>query len=244
MLVLAIGMPRAGSGWHYNLIQDVVVANGGVLATEIRNKNKFNQRVLTEVNCNIGIVNFKRMFPLMRFAKADDFVIKAHSVPTAYSDRLLKQGKVRALFIYRDPRAAALSAYNYGKRKRDAGKPNYFSKLSTVEEAIEFIAEYVEIWEAWMKRDGVLVQRYEDLLGDYVNESKKILSFLGIDGEKAAVKEALARYEPGKTSEETVQKLHYYKGEAERFRKEMTEDQLNMCEKMFGEEIVRMGYRI
>ena len=37
-LVLSVGMPRAGSGWYYNLTQDLVIASGGVNTKEIRAK--------------------------------------------------------------------------------------------------------------------------------------------------------------------------------------------------------------
>jgi hypothetical protein len=48
MIVLAVGMPRAGSGWHYNLIHDLVVANGGSISREIRQKYHL-ENILTEV---------------------------------------------------------------------------------------------------------------------------------------------------------------------------------------------------
>jgi hypothetical protein len=45
-------MPRAGSGWHYNLIHDLVVAGGGQDARQIRQRFHL-ERFLTEVNCNM-----------------------------------------------------------------------------------------------------------------------------------------------------------------------------------------------
>lgn len=38
MITLAAGMPRAGSGWHYNLVHDLVVANGGREARLMRTR--------------------------------------------------------------------------------------------------------------------------------------------------------------------------------------------------------------
>jgi hypothetical protein len=52
MIVLSVGMPRAGSGWHYNLIHDLMKTTGAVDAHDIREKYGL-QRILTEVNCNI-----------------------------------------------------------------------------------------------------------------------------------------------------------------------------------------------
>ena len=36
MIVLSVGMPRAGSGWHYNLIHDLMKTAGATDAREIR----------------------------------------------------------------------------------------------------------------------------------------------------------------------------------------------------------------
>ena len=36
MIVLSVGMPRAGSGWHYNLVHDLMKTTGCAEAREIR----------------------------------------------------------------------------------------------------------------------------------------------------------------------------------------------------------------
>ena len=36
MIVLAVGMPRAGSGWHYNLVHDLMKTTGCADARQIR----------------------------------------------------------------------------------------------------------------------------------------------------------------------------------------------------------------
>ena len=60
MIVLSVGMPRAGSGWHYNLIHDLMEAAGYIDARVIREKYRL-QNILTEVNCNIGVLSVRRM---------------------------------------------------------------------------------------------------------------------------------------------------------------------------------------
>ena len=37
-IILSVGMPRAGTGWFHNITQILVLAAGGVQATEIRKK--------------------------------------------------------------------------------------------------------------------------------------------------------------------------------------------------------------
>ena len=60
MIVLSVGMPRAGSGWHYNLIHDLMRTRGCAEATEIRHRFHL-ENVLTEVNCNIGVLSARRL---------------------------------------------------------------------------------------------------------------------------------------------------------------------------------------
>ena len=83
---------RAGSARHYRLIHDLVVSNGGKVSLDIRNKNKLNQHILTEVNCNIGIVNYKRVIPLLPYTIKDDVVIKTHSGSTRFYDLISRLG--------------------------------------------------------------------------------------------------------------------------------------------------------
>jgi len=56
MIVLSVGMPRAGSGWHYNLVHDLMKITGCADARDIRERYRL-QDILTEVNCNIGVLS-------------------------------------------------------------------------------------------------------------------------------------------------------------------------------------------
>ena len=102
MIVLSVGMPRAGSGWHYNLVHDLMKTTGCADAHAIREKYHL-QGILTEVNCNIGVLSMRRLAMVSLPAiLGNTFVIKAHSGPTP-AWRLLSGLKlVRTTYIYRD----------------------------------------------------------------------------------------------------------------------------------------------
>ncbi len=79
MIVLSVGMPRAGSGWHYNLVHDLMKTTGCADAHQIREKYRL-QGILTEVNCNIGVLSARRLAMVTVPAlMGNTFVIKAHS---------------------------------------------------------------------------------------------------------------------------------------------------------------------
>jgi len=188
MIVLAVGMPRAGSGWHYNLVHDLIKTTGCADARDIRERYRL-QNILTEVNCNIGVLYARRLAMVTLPAlTGNTFVIKAHAGPTPASRLLQRLGLLRITYIYRDPRDAMLSAYDYGQRALKKGRPNAFSHLTDFQKSVAFIMDYVHIWEKWMNEKDVLVSRYEDLLTDYDNEVARLVGFLKLNGSKPEVR--------------------------------------------------------
>ncbi|MEP7134754.1 MAG: sulfotransferase domain-containing protein [Chloroflexota bacterium] len=243
MIVLSVGMPRAGSGWHYNLIHDLMETAGYIDARSLREKYRL-QNILTEVNCNIGVLSLRRLGMVTLPALAgNDFVIKAHAGPTATSRLLQSLGLLRITYIYRDPRDAMLSAFDYGQRALQNGRPNAFSHLTDFEKSLAFILEYVHIWEKWTREKHALVARYEDLLTDYDREVQRLIGYLKLDGSRPDVQKIVAKYRPG-LAEEGQQGLHFFKGKIGRFREAYTLEQQEVLKQRLGTYLSQMGYEL
>ncbi len=243
MIVLSVGMPRAGSGWHYNIIHDLMEAAGFDEAREIREQYKL-QSILTEVNCNIGVLSLRRMGMVsLPTLMGRDFVLKAHAGPTIWSRTLSSLGLLQALYIYRDPRDAMLSAYEYGQRSIDKGRPNFFSRLTNFEETLDFMTDYIKIWEMWMREKNILTARYEDLLMDYDSEMDRLLAYLGLDASDDVIQSVVEEYRPGK-ADVGQQGLHFFKGKIGRYKEAYTNDQQAQMQEQFGESLHKMGFEI
>jgi len=242
MIVLSVGMPRAGSGWHYNLIHDLMATTGCADARDIREKYRL-QKILTEVNCNIGILSARRLALVTVPALAGDtFVIKAHAGPSGGSRLLEAIGLLRVTYIYRDPRDAMLSAFDFGQRAIEKGRPNAFSHLTDFQQTLDFMAEYVRIWEKWMSEKTPLIARYEDLLTDYDNEVNRLVRFLKLNSDQPEVQKMIEQYRPG--AGDGQQGLHFYKGKIGRFRESYGADQQKVMAERFGAMLEKMGYEI
>lgn len=240
MIVLSVGMPRAGSGWHYNLIHDLMKTTGCADAQDIREKYRL-QKILTEVNCNIGVLSARRLgMTTLPALMGNTFVIKAHAGPTNTSRFLSTLGLLRVTYIYRDPRDAMLSAYDFGQRALVKGQPNAFSHLSDFEKCVDFMMQYVRIWEKWMNEKNVLVARYEDLLTNYDEESVKLVKYLKIDGSRPEVRAVIEQYRPG--SNDGQQGMHFFKGKIGRFRESYLEAQKHVLKEKLAKYLPRMGY--
>jgi hypothetical protein len=240
MIYLSVGMPRAGSGWHYNLIHDLMQTAGCVEAQAIREKYRL-QKILTEVNCNIGVLSARRLgMTAVPALLGNSFVIKAHAGPTFTSRFLQNLGLLRITYIYRDPRDAMLSAFDYGQRALQKGRPNAFSHITDFEKSLAFIMEYTRIWERWTRERNVLIARYEDLLTNYDGEVTRLLGFLHLDGSRPEVRKVIDSFRPEKG--EGQQGLHFFKGKIGRFRDSYSAEQQAVLAQTMGAYLQRMGY--
>lgn len=248
MIVLSVGMPRAGSGWYYNLTHDLMVANGGQDARLVRRRYHLG-RVLTEVNCNIGALTPWRLLAvLVPSIFGNTFTIKAHAGPTPFALQLIRRGLLCPAYIYRDPRDAMLSAYDNGQRALRKGRPNAFSHLTDFDTSVEFMLEYLRIWDSWMACPHALQTRYEDLLSGYDSEAGRLVAFLGLDDGNPGVQTVLEKYRPERARDGGAQSgqkgLHFNQGVIGRFRQRTTPEQQEVLAEKFSPYLIRMGYAI
>ncbi len=240
MIVLSVGMPRAGSGWHYNLIHDLMKTTGCADARDIREKYRL-QKILTEVNCNIGVLSARRLgMVALPALMGNTFVIKAHAGPTTSSRLLQRVGLLRITYIFRDPRDAMLSAFDYGQRALQKGRPNAFSHLTDFDKSLAFIMDYVRIWERWTREKNVLIARYEDLLTNYDAEAARLAEFLNLRADQPEVRKVIDAFRPEKG--EGQQGLHFFKGRIGRFRESYSAEQQAVLKEKMGAYLARMGY--
>ena len=170
------------------------------------------------------------------------FVIRAHAGPTATSRLLQSLGLLRISYIYRDPRDAMLSAFEYGQRGLKQGRPNAFSYLTDFQKSLDFIMDYVRIWDRWNHERNVHTTRYEDLQTDYFNEVNRLVKFLKLDGDKAEVQKVIESYHGPVV--EGQKGLHFNKGQIGRFRDAYSAEQQAILKEKMGTFLVRMRYEV
>lgn len=244
MIILSVGMPRAGSGWYYNLTNDLALAAGWQDARQVRQRYHL-QSILTEVNCNIGALTPRRLALVMIPALlGNTFVIKAHAGPTPAALRLVERGRMRVAYIYRDPRDAMLSAFENGQRALASGRPNAFSSLTDFETSLKFIEDYVRISRAWMKIKPVLHTRYETLVSNYSAEASRLVHFLGLDENTPAIRQVIEKYRPAEAAQAEQKGLHFSKGKAGRFRQKYSPEQQAILAERLGPYLLEMEYEL
>jgi hypothetical protein len=159
------------------------------------------------------------------------------------ADILIKGKLIKPTFIYRDPRDALLSAFEYGQRMVNAGQTNAFSDIESIDQGIDFISPYIGFARGWIRSKHTLAIRYEDLLLDYQNQAEKLCDHLEIDPSRKIVQDVIRNYHPeSKNKRQTG--THFVKGKIGRHQEKFSEEELQRCDQLFGDFLVEHGYKV
>ena len=242
MVVINIGMPRSGTLWRYNLIKALVIASGGEDGLEIREKFLLKP-FIGAANADMNTLKAKRLVPALYpslFGK--NYVLNTHAQPFDLAKSLVRRGKIKAIYGYRDPRDCILSMLEYSQRDL----PNYganFLKLKSVGDGIRFMELYLQIWEEWFKLKNTLVLRYEEMLTDYENSVSQIINFLDLPLKPTQISEIKTKFLPRQTPD-SGEHIHLETGVAQRAKSEFSADQLAELNEAFAPFLEKMGYKL
>ena len=240
MVILSVGMVKAGSAWLWNMTNDLYIAAGFDDARVVREKYRL-QRVTSEANCNIGDPTTKRMlfamYPSLFLGRT--YTLKTHSGPTPVTRWLSRWNLLKVTYLRRDLRDVILSALDHGQRSREKGIQNPFVIYDSLEVAIPLAQRQAERWQAWQSVPGVFNISYEGLLEDPHQTLWQMAEHLDVPVTKETLGRIVDKYAGGKTMRG---KLHYNKGIAGRFRQSFSEDELEQIESQIGPALIKMGY--
>ena len=245
MIVLSVGMQKAGTAWYFNITNDLLQAAGHQDIRDLRRRFHL-QRFMTERNCNIGPPRFlKLLFVSIPHWFGNSYVVKTHEGPTNPLLALIDLGLIKATYMYRDPRDVALSAFEHGEKIRRTGAVSMtgFDRLKTLEEAIEFANGLLPVWRQWAGSRRALLVKYEDMRQNPYREADRLVSHLNIDVPQGTLHSIVNQYEIKDGSTASLpHPLHFNKGLTGRWREIFSPSQQALSRELFGEILPEMGY--
>jgi hypothetical protein len=245
---LLAGMPRAGTGWCFEILTALTVADGGIDARELRKKYKL-QKYLTAGNAVVKLRLPDLLAILYPWFCGEKYAIKTHESPNTYQYRIISRLLLKSLlaakvfipiFIYREPRDAVLSAYEYGKRQPETRGGAYFAKhVPTIEAGIVWMKKYLtHNWDAWVPYQNILTIRYEEMIADHELYIHRMIEYLGLNLSNEATAVIVENFRRGGNLRGT----HFHKGVAGRFRESFSPEQQKLADQAFGAYLDKMGY--
>lgn len=246
MLVMSCSMTKAGSGWYHSMTNDLLVAAGHQDKVQVRDQHGLGD-ILEYDNCHLSRPNLLKIRRLVRVGdQGNTYCVHVHCGPIPSVRYYMGRSRIRATYIYRDPRDVVVSAYRHGVRERQAGLlVSNFAKLRTIRIAAYWVRwRQLPRYAAWRRTDPrhVLMTRYEDLLADPVAELERLVGFLDLDVPAAILPGIVDRYSRNRGAARRQPGLHFDRGVAGRFREELTGSEIALCNRIFRPYLIAMGY--
>ena len=241
MLIISAGMQKSGSGYLYNILNDLEIEAGNADAREIKSRYALED-LMKQHNNNIGSLSFNKLFRLWRISLKDkDFVVKTHSHPNQGVKILNTLGMIKIIYCYRDPRDVLLSTVDHGKKILSKGHSHSFSHMVDFEVALRNVQGWTKIWKCYNDMHRVLMIKYEDLMNSPMDTLQTIQNFLNISVKPEKCREILWKYSKENENADLTG-MHFNKAVTARYATEMTEEQKTACQKAFSREFKLMGY--
>ncbi|MBI5100158.1 MAG: sulfotransferase domain-containing protein [Nitrospirae bacterium] len=242
MVLISGGMPKSGSAYIFNLLNDLFILSGDSDVRQIKRKYKLD-KTLRDYNCNIGKLTPLKLLLLILLSKREGpFVVKTHIQPTKFVETLIKLDFIKAIYIYRDPRDALLSAVDHGKRILQKGENHTFAGMVDFENAFEAVQDWIKVWEKWNGCRGVYLLRYENLVNNPVEQMKLIANYLNYKVSSDHINTMLKKYNKNNLDEFKESYLHFNKGVSNRYRQDMSDEHKMIFKEKLGEKLIQMGY--
>ncbi len=178
MLTLACGMPKSASTYVFEMLVRLSDAqSGGSLRQDVPARlppphDSVFQRKIDPALLAAVREHWPRERPL---------TLKTHDSLHPEAARALEEGRIRAAVAFRDPRDAALSILDAGKRERETGKRAFFSQWPTLEAVEDALARMLPRTAQWLRAPNVLTVPFILVASRPDAALRRIAAYAGFD---------------------------------------------------------------
>ncbi|MGB7058919.1 MAG: sulfotransferase domain-containing protein, partial [Geitlerinemataceae cyanobacterium] len=157
IIIFCGGMVRSGSTWSFNVCRSILQAADRPFISGYFGEEK---------DVDIAIQN-------PAIDPSQSLIIKAH-IPGQASLQMIRDGKVKNIFTYRDPRDIICSRLKFENRE--------------FESILSVTVQNLRMYDWYRQSSETLFVRFESMMSDPISEIKKIANYLNIELDEIAVR--------------------------------------------------------
>ena len=237
LLVISNGMAKSGSSLLHHYTRQLM---------EIHFDSTCHQDLLKLVESGkiAGVGGFvrkldRRSLSLLRnlSTSTGPVAAKAHAPLTRRLRKLIESGAIRTTFCLRDPRDMLLSAIDHRGRSIREGNP-IFQSFTSVANSINAVKWWCRMSQRWLESELACVFRYHDLITQPHTEIARLAKFLELKIDDVDIDKIIQQ-------EKSIRQLgrnQFNQGKLSRYRQEMTEAEIDLCNAELAEFIEALGY--
>ena len=231
MILLSNSMPKTGSTIMATY-QERLLELAGCRSGQCRLKRGFGGRYIdAPTRKNL----LKLIYINSRFGSS---VVKNHWDYSEEIKFLAKTRLAKVTMCFRDPRDIILSILDHGKRSRDSGiMSGHFSEYTNVKDTFPYVKRLVEKFDKWKNIGNVFYVKYEDMMSSPVDILEEMAKFLEWSVPNDSIRELIDQLELKKTKSH-----NFNKGTVERWKDEMSKNDIEMTTNAFNEFLSSHAY--
>ncbi|MBP7460320.1 MAG: sulfotransferase domain-containing protein [Candidatus Delongbacteria bacterium] len=242
LLVISAGMPKSGSAYIYNIINQLMIQSGMSDGGDI--KERFHLEMLLKgtnnrIDINCRKIDMVRLWLISLMYKS--FAVKTHLHPDRIPKWMIRLGLIKIIYIYRDPRDVLVSAMDRGKKEIAGNREGYFTRCVDFDAALLEVKRWIQNGQAYLKLNKALIVRYEELHDHPEVCLQRIAAFLRLRVSPLVAPKILYQFSAD-NPEVPGGKLNLNQARIGRYKDALSAEQQKVLMEVLGTSIRELGY--
>jgi hypothetical protein len=239
MLVISSGMAKSASTLLLWYTRQILAASYSATGQGTFRK-LVAAKTLTGVGDYVSVLDERSIGFLLELSRREGpVVVKTHHNLTPLLRTHLKRSDVRATFCHRDPRDMILAGMDHHARSQEEGKV-VFERYTSVRASLPETRRWCQRACDWVDSGLACVFRYADLVSDPQQALVRLCSYLQVPVDQELIRRILAE----ERARRARGRNQFNKGALTRYRDEMNEAEIRLCDRKLGRYLRRLGYPV
>ena len=142
--------------------------------------------------------------------------------------------------IHRDPRDIILSTIDHGMRKTSDESNRFFAQFQSIEQTLPRVVNQCKIALDWINTDLTEIFQYQSLITNPQDVISRFCNKINQKSDRIDIEKIIMTY----TTQQKPGVRQYNTGKLTRYKEEMTNEEIELCNNALSKYILDLGYKL